>query len=208
MTIVAVVAIVAIGYLVGSVPVARVVTGRDLRTVGDGNPGYWNAKQTVGRRAALPVFIGDVAKGAIAAAVGAAFAGGAVWDAGASGWVHYDEPTRWWLGHLGGLAAMVGHAWPVFDGFRGGRSVLTFVGAALVVAPVPAAVAIAALAVVWLLSRSFAVAARVGVAVFPVVQGVLEGPYRTAATGVLMTLIGVRFAQAAFSGSSARRGSR
>lgn len=203
-----IVMVVAFGYLLGSVPVARLVTGRDLRDEGDGNPGYWNAKERVGRRAALPVFIGDVAKGALAALVGAALAGGAVWQTGASGWVSYDEPAQWWLAYLGGLAAMVGHAWPVFDGFRGGRSVLAFVGAALVVAPVPAAVAVAVLAVTWAATRSFAIAARTGVAVFPVVQGVTDGPYRTAATGVLMTLIGLRFAQAAFSAASRRRGSR
>ena len=51
----------------GSIPVANLVTHRrsavDLRDVGDHNPGYWNAKETLGRRAALPVFVGDVAKG-------------------------------------------------------------------------------------------------------------------------------------------------
>ena len=50
----------AVGYLLGSVPVANLVARRrrqlDLRTVGDRNPGYWNAKETLGRRAALPVF--------------------------------------------------------------------------------------------------------------------------------------------------------
>ena len=64
-----------VGYLVGSIPVANLVAARrarlDLRDVGDGNPGYWNAKETLGRRAATPVFLGDVAKGAIGAGVGA-----------------------------------------------------------------------------------------------------------------------------------------
>jgi glycerol-3-phosphate acyltransferase PlsY len=65
---------VAAGYVLGSVPVADLVARRrgaaDLRTVGDRNPGYWNAKESLGRRAAVPVFVGDVAKGALASGVG------------------------------------------------------------------------------------------------------------------------------------------
>ena len=175
---------VAAGYVLGSVPVADLVARRrgaaDLRTVGDRNPGYWNAKESLGRRAAVPVFVGDVAKGALASGVGAALADG-----------------RWWLAYVGGFAAMVGHAWPVFARFRGGRSVLTFVGAALVVSPVTAAVAIGVLLVVAAATRSFAWAARAGFAVYPFVQLAVDGAHRTAATGCLMTVIGVRFASAA-----------
>jgi acyl phosphate:glycerol-3-phosphate acyltransferase len=168
------------GYLLGSVPVSRLVTGRDLRTVGDRNPGYWNAKDQMGRRAALPVFLGDAAKGVAAAALGALLA----------------EPGEWWLAYAGGGAAMIGHAWPVFAGFRGGRSILTFAGAVCVSAPLAAALAIAALVIVWSVTRSFAISARVGVFGFPVVQLFVDGPNRTAATGALMSIIGVRFLMA------------
>jgi len=177
----AVVVAAVIGYLLGSIPVAALVTRRDLREVGDRNPGYWNAKETLGRRAALPVFAGDVLKGAVAAGLGVLIA----------------PDGDWWVGYIAGFAAMVGHAWPVFARFRGGRSVLTFAGAVCVLSPVAAAVSIGVLLVVMLASRSFAWGARVAVVAFPFVQIVVEGPYRTAATGCLMTLIGVRFAQAA-----------
>ncbi len=176
---------VVVGYLVGSIPVANLVARRrarlDLRDVGDRNPGYWNAKEALGRRAAVPVFVGDCLKGAIAALVGLALA----------------EPGVWGLAYVGTGAAMVGHSFPVFAGFRGGRSVLAFVGGAVVYAPLPAAVAIGVLLVVFAVTRSFAVAARVGIVALPVAQLVLEGPYRTAATGVLMTFIGLRFLAAA-----------
>ena len=46
----------------------------DLREVGDRNPGYWNTKETLGRRTTIPVFVGDAAKGAIAATIGLAVA--------------------------------------------------------------------------------------------------------------------------------------
>jgi len=174
------------GYLVGSIPVAgwvaRRQAGLDLREVGDRNPGYWNAKESLGRRAALPVFAGDVAKGAVGAGVGMLLA----------------ADGDWWIGYLGGFAAMVGHAWPVFARFRGGRSVLTFAGAITLLSPVTAAICIALVLVVtaW---RGFAWGARVGVFAIPFVQLVVDGPYRTAATGCLMSLIGLRFAMAGFS---------
>jgi glycerol-3-phosphate acyltransferase PlsY len=92
---------------------------------------------------------------------------------------------------------MVGHAFPVFAHFKGGRSILTFVGGIAVVAPLPVAISVGVLLVVFVASRSFEMAARVGMAVLPLVQIAVEGPYRTAATGTLMTFIGLRFAQAA-----------
>jgi glycerol-3-phosphate acyltransferase PlsY len=90
---------------------------------------------------------------------------------------------------------MVGHAFPAFAGFRGGRSVLTFVGGMCVLSPRAAGVAAAACAAVTATS-SFAWGARVGVFGFPLAQLVLDSPHRTAATGALMTIIGLRFAAA------------
>lgn len=176
---------IVVGYLIGSIPVANIVAARraqvDLRDVGDRNPGFWNARETLGRRAAIPVFLGDSAKGVAAALVGAALA----------------DPGVWGLAYVGCGTAMVGHSFPVFARFRGGRSILTFAGGAAVFATVPFLLAIGLLLAVFVVSRSFAVAARVGFVAFPIVQLVIEGPYRTAATGVLMTFIGVRFAMAA-----------
>jgi glycerol-3-phosphate acyltransferase PlsY len=176
---------IVVGYLIGSIPIANLVAARrariDLREVGDRNPGYWNARETLGRRAAIPVFIGDSAKGVAAALVGTALA----------------DPEVWGLAYAGCGAAMVGHAFPVFARFRGGRSILTFAGGAAVYATLPFLITIGLLIVVFAIRRSFAVAARVGFVAFPFVQLVVEGPYRTAATGVLMTFIGLRFAMAA-----------
>lgn len=173
------------GYLIGSVPVSDLVVRRraavDLRAVGDGNPGYWNAKETLGRRAALPVFVGDAVKGAIAAGIGRLVAGDGDWG----------------IAYLAAGAAMIGHAWPVFARFRGGRSVLTFAGAVCVLSPVTAAIAISLLVVTTFATRSFARGARVGVFAYPFGQLVVDGPNRTAATGALMCIIGIRFAMAA-----------
>ena len=178
------VAAVVLGYLLGSIPVAVVVARRrgvDPRRVGDRNPGYWNVKAQLGRTAALPVFAGDTAKGALAGLVG----------------VVLDGPG-WGIAYAAVAAAMIGHAFPLLAGFRGGRSILTFVGGMVVVAPVAAAIAVAALALVWAATRSFAVAARVGVFGFPVAQALVDPVERVAATGGLLCIIGFRFAQAAW----------
>lgn len=175
-------AIVA-GYLLGSIPIAVIVARRrwlDPRDLGDGNPGYWNVKEQIGRDAAIPVFLGDALKGAVAGGIGIALDGSA-----------------WGIAYAAVAAAMVGHAFPVFARFRGGRSILTFAGGMAVVSPVAAAIAVAALLVVWAATRSFAIAARVGVFGFPVAQLLVESKERVAATGALMCIIGLRFGQAA-----------
>ena len=176
---------VVVGYLLGCIPVANLVARRrgslDLREVGDRNPGFWNARETLGRMAAVPVFVGDVVKGLVAAGVGALLADDGVWG----------------MAYVAGGAAMVGHAFPLFSRFIGGRSILTFVGTVLVAATVPTLLSVGLLLVVFVATRSFAWAARVGMVALPFVQIVIEGPFRTAATGALMTFIGLRFAMAA-----------
>lgn len=168
------------GYLLGSIPTAVIVGRRrqvDLRLIGDRNPGWWNAKEELGRRAALPVLVVDIAKGAAGAAVGRIVA----------------RPGEWWPGYVGGAAAMLGHAWPVFARFRGGRSVATLGGAAGILSPGSAAAAIAAGAIAGGVGRSSARGIQVGYAAFPVAQTLIDGPRRTAATGALMSLVGLRF---------------
>ena len=170
-----------LGYLIGSLPLANLVARRtgttDLREVGDKNPGFWNAKAHLGKGSSTAVFTGDVLKGAIPVLVALVVG------------------LEWWQSYLVGLAAMVGHAWPLFAHFRGGKSVLTWVGAQTLLAPLPALASIVALGLVWLIKRNFVNAVRFAVISFPFVQLVIEGPWRTAMSGVLMTLIGLRFAQ-------------
>ncbi len=181
-TVVATGAAVGTGYLLGSVPVAVLVGHRhgvDPRSAGDANPGYWNLRALLGPRRATPVFVGDVAKGAAAGLVGVLVA----------------PVGAWGVGYAAVGAAMVGHAWPVFAGFRGGRSILTWAGGVCVLSPLSGAVAVGAFATVAA-TGSFAWGARLGVFAFPLVQLAVEGPNRTAATGALMSIIGLRFALA------------
>jgi glycerol-3-phosphate acyltransferase PlsY len=181
---------ILVGYVLGSIPVAVLVgrgRGVDPRRAGDQNPGYWNVKALLGRRAAVPVFVGDAVKGSLGALAGVA--AGALADLGA-----HDLMVLAWAGTA---AAMVGHAWPVFARFQGGRAILTFVGGVAVWSPRSFAVGILVLLLVWAVTRSFAWGARLGIFSTPLAVLVVDGIWRTAALGLLLTLIGLRFLQAA-----------
>lgn len=113
----------AAGYLLGTVPsadlAARAATqGRtDLRSAGSGNPGAANAIKVLGPRWGYAVMAADIGKGVAASGLGRRIAGS---GDGA---------------HVGGVAAVVGHCWPVWNGFRGGKGVATSVGQCLVTFP-------------------------------------------------------------------------
>ena len=122
-----------LGSLSGSLLLGR-LRGIDIRRHGSGNAGGTNALRVAGWRFALGVVVIDVGKGALAAWIGADpnLRAGAV-----------DATV---LGPACALAAVVGHCWPVFFGFRGGKGAGTAVGGLLVLAPMFAAVLFA----VWL----------------------------------------------------------
>ena len=166
-----------IGYLLGSIPVSLLVARRhgvDLYRTADGNPGAWNALEQLGPRRAWPAFIGDALKGTLAGLVGLVI--GDVWVA-----------------YAAVAAAMLGHAFPVFARFRGGKSIMTFVGGAFAVAPLAALIALALCLAVSTATRSFAYGARFGVFGFPLIQLVVDPVERVAATGGLMCVIGLLF---------------
>lgn len=134
------------GYLVGTFPTADLVARRspggpvDLRRVGSGNPGGANALKVLGPRAGYTVMAGDIAKGAIAGAGGRILAGA--------------------LGaHTAGTASVVGHCFPIWTGFRGGKGVGTSVGQCLATFPayfpIDLGVAAATAAVPQLKQRAF-----------------------------------------------------
>lgn len=164
------------GYGLGSLPVALTVARRygvDLLSVGDGNPGAWNALEQLGPRRAWPVFAGDAAKAAAAGLIGLALGG-------------------WWVGWAGVAAAMIGHAFPIFARFRGGKSVMCFVGGGFVLAPAAALLALA-VCLATTAAATFAWGARAGVFSFPAIQLATDPVGHVVATGVLMTLIGALF---------------
>jgi acyl phosphate:glycerol-3-phosphate acyltransferase len=114
-----------LGSLSGSLMIGR-LRGVDIRRAGSGNAGGTNALRTQGWRFALGVVAIDVGKGAIAAWLGL--------HAAAAAPAPLESPYA--QSALCGFAAVVGHCWPLFFGFRGGKGAATAVGAIIVLAPV------------------------------------------------------------------------
>ena len=110
-----------LGSVVGSLVVGRVRGGVDIRTQGSGNAGATNAVRTQGWRFAIWVIVIDVAKGWLAAAVLPRLVLPGVAPA--------PQTLALWLAAACAFASIVGHVFPVWHGFRGGKGVATLVGA-------------------------------------------------------------------------------
>lgn len=171
---------VVAGYLIGGIPfglmVGRLAGVRDVREYGSGKTGFTNSLRTLGIKWAVLVVVGDIAKGAAAVLVGRLL---------------LDEP---WAAALAGVAAVLGHIYPVYAGFRGGRGVSTAFGAFLAVSP-PAALAVVtfSLAVLYLFryaSLMSVVGVFVGfvVVVALVLAGNLASPYAVFAVGTMLAV--------------------
>jgi acyl phosphate:glycerol-3-phosphate acyltransferase len=115
-------------YLLGAVPYGylftRWHTGRDIRTMGSGNIGATNVLRTQGKLLGILTLLLDFGKAAFS-----------VWLCG-----HWGSQP--WLGAAGGAAAVVGHCFPVFLGFRGGKGIASGLGAFLLIAPLPTLIAL------------------------------------------------------------------
>ena len=109
------------GYLLGSIPsgliVSRVYRGVDVREQGSGKTGFTNTLRSLGLGAAIVVLLADLAKGAAPVLIAR---------------LVFDDP---WAATLTGVAAVIGHTFPVFAEFRGGRGVATAFGALIAIAP-------------------------------------------------------------------------
>ncbi len=116
-----------IGSLMGSMVMGHVRGGIDIRTMGSGNPGGTNALRTQGVLFALGVVIIDIGKGAMVAATVPSLNIPLVGiDPGVS---------RAWLTMSCAAAVVVGHVWPIWHSFRGGKGAATLVGTLTVLAP-------------------------------------------------------------------------
>ena len=122
---------VVIGYALGSIQwgiiISRLTRGVDVREYGSGATGTTNVIRTSGAKAGAAVMVLDILKGVVPVLIGLALA----WAFGVD---DYDDQA--WAAAAGAFAAVVGHCWPVFYGFRGGKAVATGFGAALAMNPI------------------------------------------------------------------------
>jgi glycerol-3-phosphate acyltransferase PlsY len=153
--------LVVFAYLLGSVPIGFLLgslSGLDIRRAGSGNIGATNVARVVGKRQGLVTLLGDVAKGFIPAFL--------------SLQMGYNLPVT----GLIALAAFVGHLYPVFLRFRGGKGVATAFGVFLGLAPMAALVLGAVFLIVALVSRLVSLASLVAASLAPVVFWLFSYP--------------------------------
>ena len=153
--------IVVLAYLLGSVPVGyllvRVFRKQDIRTVGSGNIGATNVLRSGGKGLGAATFVLDVVKGAAAVLIGTFLAAPLM----------PGVPQRN-VEALAALCAVIGHMFPIWLQFKGGKGVATGFGVFLVAAPIGALAAITLFALVFALTRYVSLASILGAASFPV----------------------------------------
>ncbi|WP_431298538.1 glycerol-3-phosphate 1-O-acyltransferase PlsY [Tabrizicola sp. BL-A-41-H6] len=177
-TLLAITALLA--YLLGSVPFGIVITRAlglgDLRQIGSGNIGATNVLRTGNKGAALATLLLDAAKGGIAVLIARALVGG-------------EDAAQ-----LAGLAAFLGHLYPVWLRFKGGKGVATFLGTLLALAWPVGLAACATWAVAALITRTSSIAALLAAGLTPLWLIYFNQGQLLVLTFVLTVLVYIRHA--------------
>lgn len=163
----------AASYVLGSIPTAYLlvkwVKRIDVRTIGSGNVGATNASRILGMGGGVSVFLLDAAKGLIAVLLIAPWS--------------WPDPTG--IERLAcGLAAVVGHNFPMFLGFRGGKGVATTIGVMMGTMPSIAALTGVIWAISFAIGRYVSLSSLIAIAVMPIAQLVQHHPAQEVSLGI------------------------
>jgi acyl phosphate:glycerol-3-phosphate acyltransferase len=168
---------IVFAYLVGSIPfgyiLTRFTTGKDVRESGSGNIGATNVLRTAGRGPAIATLVLDITKGYLAV-----FVAGLL-----------TQNNEGWMANAA-LAVMVGHAFPVFLKFKGGKTVATFIGAFGCLTPVPLLAAMLVFLITVAVTRYISLGSILAAATFPLGVWLILHPSPTV---VLAALISAAF---------------
>jgi acyl phosphate:glycerol-3-phosphate acyltransferase len=146
-------------------------TGKDIRAEGSGNAGATNVLRAHGKGLAAVVALGDVAKGALAVILMKLVTADPRYAAAA------------------GVAAVLGHVFPIFYGFRGGKGVATALGAFLALSPVATLVSLGVFFLVLALTRYVSLASCVAIVLLPPLAGLFRAPRPTLAAAAIVAVI-------------------
>lgn len=156
-----IIALACLAYLLGSIPTSvwlgRAIKGVDLREHGSGNAGATNAFRVLGKPIGSAVLLLDMLKGFLA--VNMTFLQNEI-TPGSEGWMMLKIGL--------GLLAVVGHIFPVFAGFKGGKGVATITGVGLAIHPFAALAAMGIYLLVFLVTRISALGSLIAVLTYPV----------------------------------------
>jgi glycerol-3-phosphate acyltransferase PlsY len=172
-----------LAYLLGSIPTSVWIGKRffeiDVREFGSGNAGATNTFRVLGRDAGIPVLIIDILKGT--AAVSLAYLSQFAPDS--------NEFVNLQLGL--GVATLVGHIFPVFAGFRGGKGVATMVGIVVCITPVSCALSLAIFLIILLSSRIVSLSSMFAGIAFPFMLNLVMGNSNTILTAFSIIVAGL-----------------
>ncbi|WP_297135607.1 glycerol-3-phosphate 1-O-acyltransferase PlsY [Terrisporobacter sp.] len=153
--------IIIIAYLLGNISTSYIIgkriAGVDIRTQGSGNAGSTNVLRTLGKKAGALTFGGDVLKGFIA-----------VWIAKMIAYVvHVDVTT---CAYLAVVAVVLGHNYPAFLGFKGGKGVATSLGSMLAMNPVIALACLGFFIIIVALTKYVSLGSILGIGLSPILM--------------------------------------
>ena len=166
--------IIITAYLLGNIStsyiVAKRLAGVDIRTQGSGNAGSTNVLRTLGKKAGALTFIGDVLKGLIAVLIARFIAYG----------VNLDNTT---CAYIAVVAVVLGHNYPVFLGFKGGKGVATSLGSMLGMNPLVALSCLGFFIIIVAITKYVSLGSMLGIGLSPVIMMLNHNT-----KGVLVTL--------------------
>lgn len=166
--------IIIIAYLLGNIStsyiISKRVAGVDIRTQGSGNAGSTNVLRTLGKKAGLITFIGDLLKGIVAVLIAEMIAK----------LTNIDIVTA---GYIGVVGVVCGHNWPVFLGFRGGKGVATSLGSMIAVNPIIALTCFGIFLVIVAITKYVSLGSVLSISMSPIFMLILHNE-----KGLLATL--------------------
>jgi glycerol-3-phosphate acyltransferase PlsY len=169
-----VIGVLGLAYLLGSIPFGLLLSRMgglgDIRETGSGNIGATNVLRSGNKFIAALTLLTDIAKAIVAILVATEFVG---------------FPTAYWAG----LAALLGHIFPVWLGFKGGKGVAVFIGTSLVISPLPGLTLLSVWLLVAVISRRSSLAALIATISVPIYMVVLGEIYGAIVVGVQVGVI-------------------
>ncbi|RKN84602.1 glycerol-3-phosphate 1-O-acyltransferase PlsY [Paenibacillus ginsengarvi] len=171
---------VLLAYLIGSISFSflygKIFKGIDIRKHGSGNAGATNTLRVIGVGPAIAVLLLDAAKGVLAVWIGIWFSANA--DAS-------------YIPALAGLAAIAGHNWPVYFGFKGGKGIATTIGVAATLCFIPALIAGAVAILLIALTRYVSLGSLVFAVLIPIIVAFMDYPSSTLWATIVIGLFAI-----------------
>ena len=159
---------IILAYLIGSIPtsvwIGRIFYNVDVRKEGSGNAGATNTIRVLGYKAGIPVLLLDIFKGWFAVYISNFF-----WD----GTLTFPDLVDFDI--ILASAAVVGHVFPIYVGFKGGKGIATLLGIGLALFPYGALIAVAVFIVTLLITGYVSLSSIVASVTFPIVELILLG---------------------------------